>query len=132
MKNVKFDGKDYPNEGPNAGRGASSSIRRVDERTLVITDKYDGKVTDSEEIGPLDRSEDPDYRGAHCRPRQAECDGVRAEVAGQIVAQGQLKLSGDMADGQVRSRFPSSRGVMDAIIRLPGLLGWAIFGLASI
>ncbi len=49
-KNVKFDGKDYPNEGPNAGRGASS-IQRVDERKLVITDKADGKVTDTEAIG---------------------------------------------------------------------------------
>jgi hypothetical protein len=49
-KNVKFDGKDYPNEGPNADRGASSSIRRADERTLVITDKANGKVTDTEEI----------------------------------------------------------------------------------
>jgi hypothetical protein len=49
-KNVKFDGKEYPNEGPNANRGASSSIRRVDERTLVITDKAGGKVTDTEEI----------------------------------------------------------------------------------
>jgi len=50
-KNVKFDGNDYPNEGPNAGRGASSSVRRVDKRTLVITDKTDGKVTDTEAIG---------------------------------------------------------------------------------
>jgi len=50
-RNVKFDGKDYPNEGPNAGRGSTSSIRRGDDRTLVITDKYDGKVTDTEEIG---------------------------------------------------------------------------------
>jgi len=50
-KNVTFDGKDYPNEGPNADR-ASSSIWRVDERTLVITDKADGKVvSDTEEIG---------------------------------------------------------------------------------
>jgi hypothetical protein len=32
-------------------RGTSSSIRRVDERTLVITDKTDGKVTDTEAIG---------------------------------------------------------------------------------
>ena len=50
-KSMKFDGKDYPNEGPNAGRGASSSIRRVDERTLVVTDKVDGKVTAAKEIG---------------------------------------------------------------------------------
>jgi hypothetical protein len=50
-KNVKFDGNEYPNEGPNAGRGASSSIRRVDARTLVMTDKFNGKVRDTEEIG---------------------------------------------------------------------------------
>jgi hypothetical protein len=49
-RSVKFDGNDYPNEGPNAVRGASSSIRRVDERTLVITDKADGKVTDTEDL----------------------------------------------------------------------------------
>jgi hypothetical protein len=47
-RNVKFDGKEYPDEGPNARRGASSSIRQVDNRTLVITDKTDGKVTDTE------------------------------------------------------------------------------------
>ena len=45
-KNLKLDGKDYPNEGPNA----SSSVRRVDERTLVITDKAGGKVTDTEDF----------------------------------------------------------------------------------
>jgi hypothetical protein len=51
-KNVKFDGKDYPNGGAGADRGASSSARRVDERTLVITDKADGRVvSDTEEIG---------------------------------------------------------------------------------
>ena len=50
-QDVKFDGKDYPNEGPGGGRGASSSAERVDERTLVITDKANGKVTDTETIG---------------------------------------------------------------------------------
>jgi hypothetical protein len=50
-KNVKFDGKDYPNEGPSAGRGATSSMRRVDERTLVMTNRADGKVIETEEIG---------------------------------------------------------------------------------
>jgi hypothetical protein len=49
-RNMKFDGKDYPNEGPNLGRGASSSIQRVDEHTLVITDKAAGNVSDTEEI----------------------------------------------------------------------------------
>jgi hypothetical protein len=50
-KNVKFDGEDYPNQGPNAQRGASASIRRVDERALVLTDKIDGKVVYTEAIG---------------------------------------------------------------------------------
>jgi hypothetical protein len=47
-KNAKFDGKDYPNEGPNAPRGASTSIRLLDERALVLTDKIDGKERDIE------------------------------------------------------------------------------------
>lgn len=50
IKNVKFDGRDYPNEGANASRGASSSARRVDARTLILTDKAAGKVTDTEKI----------------------------------------------------------------------------------
>jgi hypothetical protein len=50
-KNVKFDGRDYPVEGPNAGRGVSASVQRVDEHTLVITDKANGTVTDTERVG---------------------------------------------------------------------------------
>ncbi len=50
-KNVKFDGKEYPNEGRNARRNGSSSARRVDQHNLVITDKAEGKVTGTEEIG---------------------------------------------------------------------------------
>ncbi len=46
-KNVKLDGKDYPNQGPNADPGSSSSIRRVDEHTLEMTDKVGGKVIDT-------------------------------------------------------------------------------------
>ncbi len=49
-RNLKFDGKDYPSEGPNARPGASSSMRRVDERALVITDKASGTVTDTEDV----------------------------------------------------------------------------------
>lgn len=49
-KNVKFDGKDYPNEGAGATKGASSSIRKVDESNLMMTDKYDGKVVATKEI----------------------------------------------------------------------------------
>lgn len=50
-KNMKFDGKDYPSVGPNSDRGASASMRRVDERNLIITDKARGKVIATEEIG---------------------------------------------------------------------------------
>jgi hypothetical protein len=49
-KNVKFDGKDYPNQGQGAGQGAVSSMQRVDERALVITDKANGKVTATKEV----------------------------------------------------------------------------------
>jgi hypothetical protein len=44
-KNVKLDGHDYPQ-----GAHSSSSIRRVDEHTLEMTDKQDGKVSDTREI----------------------------------------------------------------------------------
>ena len=49
-KNVKFDGRDYPNEGASVAREASSAARRLDERALVITDKLGGKVTDTEDV----------------------------------------------------------------------------------
>jgi hypothetical protein len=49
-RNVKFDGKDYPNEGPNAAPGYTSSIERKDERTLILTDKSNGKVSDTQEL----------------------------------------------------------------------------------
>jgi hypothetical protein len=47
---VKLDGKDYPREGAAAGAGTSSSALRMDERTLMITDKAGGKVSDTVEI----------------------------------------------------------------------------------
>jgi hypothetical protein len=49
-KNVKFDGKDYPNVGANVPAGLVSSARRVNGRTLEITDKLNGKVTGTREI----------------------------------------------------------------------------------
>ena len=49
-KNVKFDGRDYPNLGPNVVPGSASSVRRVNERTLEMTDKIDGKVMDAQQI----------------------------------------------------------------------------------
>ena len=49
-RNLKFDGKDYPVEGPRVAHGSTSSARRVDERTLEITDKINGKITSTEQI----------------------------------------------------------------------------------
>jgi hypothetical protein len=48
-KNVKFDGKDYPNVGP-IEAGYTSSIRRMDEHAVEMTDKIDGKVMDAQQI----------------------------------------------------------------------------------
>jgi len=49
-KNVKFDGRDYPSEGPDARPGAASSAQRIDARKLVITSKSGGKVTATEDF----------------------------------------------------------------------------------
>jgi len=50
-RNLKFvDAGAAPNEAPNTGKGASSSLRRVGERTLVITNKYDGQLSNTEEF----------------------------------------------------------------------------------
>ncbi len=49
-RNVKFDGKDYPNVGRGIAQGSTFSARRVDERTLEITDKIKGKITKTEQI----------------------------------------------------------------------------------
>ena len=43
-KNVKFDGKDYPN----VASGSASSLRRVNAHTLEMTDKFSGKITGTE------------------------------------------------------------------------------------
>ena len=49
-RNVKFVGKDYPNLGGGATEGSTSSARRVDDRTLEITDKIKGKITRTVQI----------------------------------------------------------------------------------
>jgi hypothetical protein len=49
-KNVKFDSKDYPNLGPNVTPGSTSSIRRVNDRTLEMTYKVNGKVLYTQQI----------------------------------------------------------------------------------
>jgi hypothetical protein len=42
--NAKFDGKDHLAVGPNAPPGLASSARRLNGRTLEVTDKRNGKV----------------------------------------------------------------------------------------
>jgi len=49
-RNVKFDGKDYPNLGPNVTPGSTSSLRGVNERTLEMTYKINGKLLYTQEI----------------------------------------------------------------------------------
>src|SRR5215470_10713980 len=49
-RNVKFDGKDYPNVGANVPPGSTSSARRVNEQTLEMTGKFNGKVGVTREI----------------------------------------------------------------------------------
>jgi hypothetical protein len=48
-KNVKFDGKDYANVGAVLD-GMTASARRLNERTVEMTDKISGKVRDTQEI----------------------------------------------------------------------------------
>lgn len=49
-KSLKFDGKDYPKQGPNVLHGSVASGRRVNERTLQLTDKIGGKTVATEQI----------------------------------------------------------------------------------
>jgi hypothetical protein len=49
-KNIKFDGKDYPDLGSNVAAGSTSSGRRVNDHTLEITGKLQGKITDTRQI----------------------------------------------------------------------------------
>jgi len=49
-RNLRFDGKDYPDAGPDVPPGSASSGRRVNERTLEMTDKIKGKVMDTRQV----------------------------------------------------------------------------------
>jgi hypothetical protein len=53
-KSLKFDGKDYPNSGPNANPDMLSSGHRINDRRLELTDKLKGRVqsTDDFELSP--------------------------------------------------------------------------------
>lgn len=59
-RNLKFDGKDYPVEGGGSAEGSTSSARRVDDHTLEITGKVNGKVmrTERRELSPQDLNQD--------------------------------------------------------------------------
>jgi hypothetical protein len=50
-RKMKLNGKDYPNIGPDAAVLAASSVRRLDEHTLELTDKRsDGNVYDTQQV----------------------------------------------------------------------------------
>jgi hypothetical protein len=48
---IKFDGNDHPNLDPNGGdTGSTFSGRRVNQRSLEITEKFKGKITGTRQI----------------------------------------------------------------------------------
>jgi hypothetical protein len=49
-KRIKFDGNDYPDLDPNGDKGTAYSGRRVNERSLEITDKFKGTITGTRQI----------------------------------------------------------------------------------
>jgi hypothetical protein len=49
-RNLRFDEKDYPDVGPDVPAGSVSSGRRVNERTLEMTDKIKSKVMDTRRV----------------------------------------------------------------------------------
>ncbi|MBV8978295.1 MAG: hypothetical protein JO261_13880 [Alphaproteobacteria bacterium] len=49
-QNVTFDGKEHPFEGPDVYKGFTASARRLDARTIEVTDKAGAKLADTETI----------------------------------------------------------------------------------
>jgi len=49
-RTMKFDGKDYPVQGAEVAPGSASSGHRVNDQTLEITDKINGRTTDTQRI----------------------------------------------------------------------------------
>ncbi len=49
-KRIMFDGNDYPELSPNGDSGSAYAGRRVNERSLEITEKVKGKITGTREI----------------------------------------------------------------------------------
>jgi hypothetical protein len=49
-KKMKFDGNDYPDLDPSEDTGSASSGRRLNGRSLEITDKFKGKITGTRQV----------------------------------------------------------------------------------
>jgi len=49
-QSLKFDGNDFPDLGPDAPAGLTSSGRRVNERSVEITHKLKGKITSTQHL----------------------------------------------------------------------------------
>ena len=49
-QDMKFDGKYYPDEGPNVAAGSTSSAKRVNARTIEWTDKLKDQVMDHQQL----------------------------------------------------------------------------------
>jgi hypothetical protein len=73
-RHMKFDGKEYPDSGPNIPGGMASSGRRVNERTLELTNTINGKVTGTQEL-----TVSPDLRvlTITARPTGASASNIR-------------------------------------------------------
>ena len=50
IRNIKFDGKDYPLIGRGIAEGTTSSAHRVDQRVLEVTDKNKGTIKKTQQI----------------------------------------------------------------------------------
>lgn len=50
IRNLKLDGKDYPDTDDRAAEGSTSSSRRVNESTLEVTERVKDKITKTERI----------------------------------------------------------------------------------
>jgi hypothetical protein len=48
--NMRLDGKEYPSTGANASAGATSSSRRINDHTIEVTEKLNGKIRQASEF----------------------------------------------------------------------------------
>jgi hypothetical protein len=45
---LKFDGKDYPSKGPRVAEGSTASGKRIDQRTIEVSNKLEGKLVSTD------------------------------------------------------------------------------------